>query len=426
MARGLLQNNFLGQAVDQLYAFDDLTDGDDWVNQDLASGTAIFELATTNLYPGETGAFRLQQTGTGSLLCRAYVLNLTPYDMDSNVFHMQLYIPEALPTNTTMTLNISSDNGGLEKASIVFNADTWNGLTATGGFGSRTGLLNLSWQKADMTITGAMDFTAVNQMKFTMLSTLPSEIQVNYFGGGRSQSKMLVHFDNCIDSQYTAFTTYFEPRGIVGTVNVYPELIGDSGRLTQANLDTMEAAGWQISSRVYGGGSGALDLSALTDAQVIAILDQTSSWLSARGYDTRFITYSGQENPDTRVQNLVATKFDVAFWARALTTNSLANNVWEDITLGVANEFVVNRAGVGTGYYSAQILPRLDRAIQMGLTMPLYFKGFVTSGPAATEMTFADLVLLLDGFLAYKNTGQCNDMTSAEWWDGQNVRRGPS
>lgn len=58
---------------------------------------------------------------------------------------------------------------------------------------------------------------------------------------------LLLSFDDCFAEIMTRYFPIMQPLGIVGEVFVATALVGNAGKLTWANLATLEAAGWAIS-----------------------------------------------------------------------------------------------------------------------------------------------------------------------------------
>jgi peptidoglycan/xylan/chitin deacetylase (PgdA/CDA1 family) len=101
-----------------------------------------------------------------------------------------------------------------------------------------------------------------------------------------------VVFDDGWDTQYSQAFTYMQTKGIRGNIFVIPTLIGQSGRVTQANLDAMAAANWDIS------GHGEFRLTTMSEADLRSDVTTTKAYLDGKGYKGRniFAYPEGQNN----------------------------------------------------------------------------------------------------------------------------------
>lgn len=85
-------------------------------------------------------------------------------------------------------------------------------------------------------------------------------------------------FDDGHDDHYTEGAKYMSQFGMRGTAFVMPDEVGDSGKMTEAQIDKLHDLGWGI------GGHHATNMRDLTVKEAEYEIKKTKDWLNARGY----------------------------------------------------------------------------------------------------------------------------------------------
>lgn len=122
--------------------------------------------------------------------------------------------------------------------------------------------------------------------------------------GGKGHVSVV--FDDGWDTQYSEAFAYMQTKGVRGNIFVIPALIGDTGRVTQDNLDAMAAAKWDIS------GHGKLPLASLTESQLRSDVKNTKTYLDEKGYKGRNIYAYPEGQNNELVRTVIGENFEYA------------------------------------------------------------------------------------------------------------------
>jgi hypothetical protein len=168
------------------------------------------------------------------------------------------------------------------------------GTIYSGGFGALThrrlhnaGIQGEGWYRFDLgpaIESGTFDATQVD------------DITVNYADGGQT-SEFYVDdlrfppkadaplfcpiFDDCRESAYTVAFPEMEKRGLVGSVAVIPEQIGEAGHLTMEQLSEMYQAGWEV----IGHSLEDFNQTLTTESERRAEFERVKHWLIDHGFE---------------------------------------------------------------------------------------------------------------------------------------------
>jgi len=94
-------------------------------------------------------------------------------------------------------------------------------------------------------------------------------------------------FDDGHESLYTTGKAVFDNHNIGATAFIITDLIGDSGKLTEAMLSDLFNLGWEIASH----SASHVDLTTVGDAEIVAELSVSRSVLAGLGYPCRTFAY---------------------------------------------------------------------------------------------------------------------------------------
>lgn len=121
-----------------------------------------------------------------------------------------------------------------------------------------------------------------------------------------------VVFDDGWDTQYSQAFAYMQTKGVRGNIFVIPSLIDRKERVTQADIDNMAAAGWDIS------GHGEVALTSLKESQLRSDVEETKKYLDEKGYKGRNIYAYPEGQNNELVRSVVGEHFQYARTINAL------------------------------------------------------------------------------------------------------------
>jgi len=192
-------------------------------------------------------------------------------------------------------------------------------------------------------------------------------------------------FDDGWLSAYTEGYKKMADYNYQGTQFIIPGLLGQSGRMTQEQVDDLHRKGWDIS------GHGATDLTSLTTEQVEADLKETATYLNIHGYrGAHLYAYPNGQNTQA-VRDIVQKYFPVA-----RTINSLNQ------PLSYINPLRINALSLVSSTPVATIQARIDSALENGSWLILVFHKIVATPTVETEYSVANFSTIVD-YLKSKN-----------------------
>lgn len=149
-------------------------------------------------------------------------------------------------------------------------------------------VVNNEWSEVTLTRgdfdfnSGTANWTTVNGLAFQVygaVGTTPS-MWIDQFVRYPTPARATISFAN--DDGFATTATVMKPaldkHGFRGSAYVMPTAIGTNGYMTQAQVDTLATAGWDI------GGHGVNDLTTLSFAAAEADIEATKKYLVDRGY----------------------------------------------------------------------------------------------------------------------------------------------
>ena len=153
--------------------------------------------------------------------------------------------------------------------------------SAGAGHGSNATWIPLSFSFGAATITGAPNRAAITNFQLYAQDKNATAVTINWGGLHKVDQEgnpvMTFTFDDCWESIYSEGYSYLSSKGFPGVSYLTSDELGDPARMTQANIDTMYGAGWDIAGHYQ------TELDAVPD--VDATLQYIQAYLIAQGYD---------------------------------------------------------------------------------------------------------------------------------------------
>ncbi len=228
--------------------------------------------------------------------------------------------------------------------------------------------------------SGTPDWSTVNHIIFRAADDGGDPITFRWDGFGvfdrGPKGFVSITFDDGWGDNYTLAKPILDKFGIRGTHYIIPELLGETSRMTQAQVDDLHRQGHEIS------GHGATSLVDLTISDGIDYVEEylryVKTWAVEHGYRGQDLWAYPNGNSTPEIQDTVLKYFSVA---RAL-------GVCGQPTSAVNPRHVSARTVVGTSDTSAGLIAEIDAAITGQDWLILVFH-HITSGAATVDTEFS-------------------------------------
>lgn len=218
----------------------------------------------------------------------------------------------------------------------------------------------------------------------------------------RQIPKVLLTFDdgneeNISDNVFT----YMGDRGLKGTSFITSSWVGTATFMTEANLDTLYAAGWAMANHSV----THPDFTGLTQAGVESEISVCRDWLLARGYDrsANHLAY-----PFGLRNNMVSD----ACIAQGVLTGRVAAT--DSFTPGADNLLVLAADYVLNTETLADIIDHVDTALRSGKTIIVVFHRIKDTPTETSDWSTVKFQGLIDHLL----TRKVSCVTVDEWYEG--------
>lgn len=100
------------------------------------------------------------------------------------------------------------------------------------------------------------DWSAIGKIEFRFgihasAQNIPANIFVRKIWKGKNRTKVMLTFDDSMDGQINYALPSLEAAGFKATIFATPYIVGNAGRLTEANYQTLYDAGWDMGLQQY-------------------------------------------------------------------------------------------------------------------------------------------------------------------------------
>lgn len=400
-ARELKPSNYEFSAGTLIEGFEDIGD---WF--DPATG-GTFVADTENYHSGSQS---LLLGSSDTTVRKRYIYYSGGVDWsEGDFFDMWINIPVLAGggSNVTIFFGFTTDaQGNLGGATSV----TVGGVS-TGTF--RAGLQHIRFKKSD--VSGSTNWATIYNMQLNFNPAAGAQ-QIGFdslYLGKRARPKVIFTLDDGSLSQHTAYTTYFNPKGIQVSIFVNGSTIDTTGT-TSAQLLAMEANGSEVCNHTY----NHVDLTSLsTQAEMELEISTNTSWMKSKGLNNyNLFAYANGNFNDTAI---AAVKAQGMKFARSLrgATGGITSWDMENSTLGVANKYAMNSINLNSSLSIAQAIAAVDKAKQYGSTLIFYAHKFEAAASGDTWAN-ADIDTLTDYIVDSVNSGEIDNPVLGQWFSG--------
>ena len=267
------------------------------------------------------------------------------------------------------------------------------------------------WHRDSMANTGSESWANTMtriRLQMIMQTGFSGDIYIDDIVYGMySRPKVLFVFDDGYDDIMTEAYAYLAPLGLRGNVAVTTSFIGQAGRLTTANLDTLYAAGWDHLNH-------SVDHTSLTTFSASALtndLSTSKAFMDAGGWtraSNQYVYPQGLYN-STVVAALRAYGYDVG-WSTTAQLQHVGRGLWPE-RMGLARRNMDGSVSIGTlkGY--------VTDAIRLGGTVCFYGHEII-NGVTAGKTDRAIVRALADFVAPLVAAGVLDNPTCSEWVTG--------
>ncbi len=223
--------------------------------------------------------------------------------------------------------------------------------------------------------------------------------------GVSDRPRIVITFDDNWDSAYSEGYIYMQSKGFKGTQYIVSSYVDGVGRVTLANLQTMNTNGWDIANHT----ATHPNLSSLaTQAAVEDEISICKSYLQTNGF-TRALNYLAY--PQGGYNNTVLA----AAAAQGVLLATTVVSVPEPTVRGIGESLLVNRYSINNTETLAAVKGYVDLAVASGTTSIINFHKLVTSSVASTEWNIADFQALIDYIKTKTDANQLDVLTITQW-----------
>lgn len=294
-----------------------------------------------------------------------------------------LYIASDPSSYYTHTVNLSSYNPGWNYFAVLIN---------------------------DMVRRGTPDVNRITTIRYAVTPKDPLLNPYFLFGplrtGEKDRARVMLMHDDGPDTIYTNGRSLYKDRGLIATMYVTTNLVGQTNYCTLQQLKDLQSDGWAMAAH----GADHTNYVDLTDQQIINDYTTCDAWLKSNLPDqnNRHFAYIGG-GVDQRISRIMDS-------SPFITSRSLKTQIKYHTANGLYGYNVLGAESitVGSGNTAADMLLLIDKAISDGHSIAIYTHGIVASDPTPQETTIEEMTILLDGIKLRKDAGKLVDVSIDE------------
>lgn len=389
------QNNLIGGVPSPFLETNTLTG---WASQDIGAGGSC--VVVEGAGPNEEDIFQFEINGASAQHRRTKTISA-----QVNEGGVGIWIKLLNPTEITgMTIFLSPDNF----TNYFAHTLAPNDLMKSGWFfhvidrsnWANQGLGNTSWDDI-MTQFRLIAVGQAGAVGGEQVQVGPIYINLN------TKPKVIISFDDANDTDITVGKAKLDEYGYKGVSYVIQSKIGTTNFLTEANLATMDAAGWDIL------GHHTTELDTLNLAEQITLLTGVRAWLNSLGYkDKHFSFPGGKYTTDTPTAMIAAEMIS------GRTTDK------RPINPAISGHSPYNLTAYATAQLTtAQMLADVDQSILEHASC-IFFSHGLFVGATGIHTEKSNWEAFIDGLYKRENQGLCEVVSLTEYLNGlQGVRQ---
>lgn len=365
-------------------------------------GNGVVGSFSTAYYFYNGRSARLQATAPGKT---SNVTNLgRTFNIKSeDTIQVALYVGSCTD-NDSITVQFSSDNFATKSAYGTYTLKK-----------NKTGYIYFTFRGAEMTLSGgellSNTFTAfkVNLTSNASLTT-PTDIYVlGAYQNARAQSKIIIEFDDGNDTQYSEAFSYMQTLGLVGNISVIYQRVGTAGCVTEANLQTLYDAGWDLTAH---GDQNHTTLA--TYAAVLADVEANRDYLIGNGWTrgAHHYVYPGGI--------IVAGVSKEALAAAGMLSGRTVSTAGYYVTVPWGHDTLSACTGhdISANVTLAGVKTRIDNAVKAGASIRLYGHRIQAIVDGNIDITVADWQAICDHIKGYIDKGLLENVTWSQFYNG--------
>lgn len=378
-----------------------------------ASGAASSNLADTTDFARGTSSCLLTSAGTGAQT-NLDNLNISPLNYAGRYFRVWLKVPTDTDLTNIAKLNVFLGDG----ASSLTNyrrLQLWDGATVQGSDSRilRAGTWRpFTFSAADAKTTqGTPSSIAATDLRFQLVDRaggLAASVRWNGLETIPSPAvgRVSVTFDDG-EASVLLGKAAMEAAGIVSTQYIIPDLIGQSGRMTMADLYALRDADHEISMHWWLA-SHAAHLTNVSTALLEAEGATAAAWLRSNAFGDGLAYPGGSHN-----QSVIDVLRNAGFtYGRTIDGETVETLPPMDPWRLRAFSSISSASG---GRAASAITALIDQAAQYGLWVILVFHKLTTGAPSATtECTVTDFTTIMNYLATKRAAGGIRTETVAQ------------
>lgn len=353
-----------------------------------------------------------------------FTVDLYPSDVKSGI-GIRWFMPAGL-VMTSFNLYIGTDPG--------FGAGTW---TQAVGVAGNEGLLADTTGGWNYRVLNSSDFTAgtptilsdeTNNLIICRISRTTVSVSESFYvnrlvSGAHVEKKGIISFDDGHETNITMAYPYMLARGIPGTCYINGALIGEANRLTEANLNTLQDAGWCIANHFY----THTNITTLSAQEAVDLADQNTAWMLGRGFVDGAYHLAYPNGAFTRGVHDVALR-NAGYKSARVISATLTNQHG----IGPSEMYGLYAKGVNDTITAQNVIDKFDVVSTFGgITgttgdMAMTYIHALTDGDPVEDSQFwleSKFQTVIDDCQKKQNKGLMDFITIKDWFDGLEVSR---
>jgi hypothetical protein len=365
------------------------------------TGSGTIDNTARNAWGGYTATLNISTTANDKTTIRSTAISLADQDIDGSPFVVVVEVISGMQENDQVILTFGT-NPASDGAAYTFALKN----------PKHDGLHYFVVPASAMTLSGGLVWSSAMtymQVQVKCLGTTGGQVKVHgVFRRQMARPKLIIDFDDALGTVYTQAFPYMAKYGLVGNVCIIADTVGTAGYCTEAQLDEMYAAGWDMSVHgFYAHDSGALG----TYATILADVEHNRDYVAAR-WPRAMHHYVYPAGKVVSTDNASKSALTAAGMITARMTNysHQVTAPW-----GVDDPLCLYGTGIKNNN-SAALLSSLDEAISSGATCRHFgHKIPVTVSDITVDESVADWRLYVDGVATRVSAGKVDVVTISQW-----------
>ncbi|MET3288377.1 UNVERIFIED_CONTAM: peptidoglycan/xylan/chitin deacetylase (PgdA/CDA1 family) [Brevibacillus sp. OAP136] len=220
----------------------------------------------------------------------------------------------------------------------------------------------------------------------------------------REKPQLVIMFDDGLSSQYSEAFRRMQQKGMVGSIAVISNVVGNPGHVTLNQLQDMYKYGWDLVNHTH----NHLDLTTLAPATIASELALCTGWLTSNGF--------------TRGCNIVAYPYGAVNGQviQAMQKYRAGRTTIDGIVAcPPVDRYNLKTVEAQKDTSPSEIKSRIDEAISLGGSLILFFHKLIETPSSSTEYSLANFQSIID--YAYTKRDLIEFTTLSAWLDKSGI-----